>query len=200
MYGGCLPGWPRVHLRGLRELKGVLERSDEALYRRLLAGELGAFDALHARHARPLLGFIRAQLDGEVAEAEDVLHEVFLAVLKEKEAGRAASSLRAWLFQVARHLCLNRRRSTRRRDAAALQAAAPPPPGPLPADQALAGRQQAQRLEAAVGRLPGHLGALYRLRASGLSYQELAAVLGIPEGTVKSRLHELVRRLQEDVT
>jgi RNA polymerase sigma-70 factor, ECF subfamily len=177
----------------------VLERSDEALYRRLLAGELGAFDALHARHARPLLGFIRAQLDGEVAEAEDVLHEVFLAVLKEKEAGRAALSLKAWLFQVARHLCLNRRRSARRRDAA-VQAVATPPPGPLPADQALDGRQRAHRVEAAVGRLPEHLGALYRLRASGLSYQELATVLGIPEGTVKSRLHELVRQLQEDVT
>ena len=177
----------------------MLERSDEALYRRLLSGDLAAFDALHARHARRLLGFIRAGLGGDGAEAEDVLHEVFLAVLKEKEAGRAAVSLRAWLFEVARHLCLNRRRSAKRREAA-VQAELPSAVGPTPADQVLAGHQRAQRLEVAVDRLPGHLGELYRLRASGLSSQELAAALGVPEGTVKSRLHELVRRLQEDVT
>jgi RNA polymerase sigma-70 factor (ECF subfamily) len=177
----------------------VLESSDEALYRRLLSGDLAAFDALHARHAGRLLGFIRTSLGGEVAEAEDVLHEVFLAVLKEQAAGRAAVSLRAWLFEVARHLCLNRHRSARRREAA-VEAALPPAVGPTPADQALEGQQRTRRLEVAVERLPEHLGALYRLRAAGLSQQELAAVLGVPEGTVKSRLHELVRRLQEDIT
>ena len=180
----------------------MLPRSDEALYQRLLEGDLGAFDLLYERYERHLFGFICHQL-GDAAEAEDVLHEAFLAVLKQRDAGQGARSFRAWLFQVARHLCLNRARTERRaskaKDEAAqslLAKAVHEPTGP---EQALEQRQRAEVLHAAVSRLPEALGALYRLRASGLSYEELAEVLGVPLGTVKSRMHELVNRLREEM-
>jgi RNA polymerase sigma-70 factor, ECF subfamily len=179
----------------------VLPRSDEALFRRLLDKDLTAFDALYERHAQPLFGFIRQQLGAEAsAEAEDVLHEAFLAVLRQREAAASTVSFRAWLFQVARHLCLNRAR-TRRRAARATDAVAAGAAQGEASDpgQALDRHQRTARLEAAVEQLPEPLGALYRLRASGLSYQELAQVLGVPLGTVKSRMHELVSRLQEEV-
>ncbi|MBL8922074.1 MAG: sigma-70 family RNA polymerase sigma factor [Myxococcaceae bacterium] len=175
-------------------------RSDESLYRALIDGELSAFDTLYERYERPLFGFLRRQL-GDAAEAEDVLHETFMAVLKEREKGRGARSFKAWLFAVARHLCLNRVRA-RQRSAKANDGVAQvieltgPAPNP---DEVLAHRQTADSLKAAVTKLPPPLSELYHLRAGGLSYEELAEVLGVPIGTVKSRLHELVKRLKEEV-
>ena len=91
--------------------------SDEALYARLRRGELAAFDRRYERFERPRFGFLRAQL-GDAAEAEDVLHEAFLAVLRAGDARDELRSFRAWLFQVARNLCLNRARARRRADRA----------------------------------------------------------------------------------
>src|SRR5665647_640881 len=91
--------------------------SDEALYAKLLAGELAAFDRLYARYERPLYGFVLAQL-GNAAEAEDVFHESFLAVLRARVTATELSNVKAWLFQVARNLCLNRVRTRNRADRA----------------------------------------------------------------------------------
>jgi len=171
--------------------------SDEALRERLLRGDLDAFDRLYDRHARALFAFIRRHL-ADAHEAEDVLHETFLVMLRERDAGRAAVSLRAWLYQVARNQCLNRLRS-RRRGARALEAAAPEAPTVALPDAALLAREAAERLRLAVARLPTGLAEVYTLRASGMSYEELAQVLAVPIGTVKSRIHEMVSRLREEM-
>jgi RNA polymerase sigma-70 factor (ECF subfamily) len=63
----------------------------------------------------------------------------------------------------------------------------------------LAQRQVAHLIERAVQRLPGPLAEVYRLRASGMSYDEVAEILDIPVGTVKSRMHEMVKRLRQEV-
>ncbi len=170
--------------------------SDEAYYERLLRGDLAAFDALYDRHARPLYGFIRRHL-ADAHEAEDVLHETFMALLRERDGGRAAASLRAWLYGVARNLCLNRIRS-RKRGARALEAAPAPAPGEHP-ERALEQRETAERLRLAVARLPAGLAELYALRAGGMSYEELAEALAVPVGTVKSRIHEMVSRLKQEM-
>jgi len=168
--------------------------SDEALYRRWIAGDLGAFDELYARFERPLFGFVRAFIR-DAGEAEDVLHEAFLAVLRER--ARDIRSFRAWIYEVTRHLCLNRVRSRKRAEKAVT--AIEPPPAEPSADEQLDARRRAVRLESAVARLPVALAEVYRLRASGMSYDEVAAVLGVPVGTVKSRMHEMVSRLKEEV-
>lgn len=173
--------------------------SDEALRERLLQGDLGAFDQLYARHGRALHGFIYRHL-GDASAAEDVLHETFLVMLRERDAGRAAESLRAWLYQVARNQCLNRLRSRRRGERALHAVEDLQPTTASPPDAALEARQTAERLQQAVARLPAGLAEVYTLRARGLSYEELAQVLAVPVGTVKSRIHEMVRRLREEMT
>lgn len=174
--------------------------SDEALYERLLGGELSAFDQLYERYERPLFGFIRKHL-ADAHEAEDVLHETFLALLREREQQRSARSFKAWTYQVARHLCLNRLRSRKRAARAiATLARTPAPPAADQPERALLQREAAEALHRAVARLPGPLGELYALRAGGLSYAELADVLGVPLGTVKSRMHQLVSRLRQEMS
>jgi RNA polymerase sigma-70 factor (ECF subfamily) len=170
--------------------------SDEALHERLLQGDLAAFDTLYARHARPLHGFIRRHLS-DAHEAEDVLHDAFLALLRDPSATRAVVGLRPWLYQVARNLCLNRLRS-RRRGARALESA-PEPSGPEEPGRALDARETGERLRDAVAKLPEAQAQLYTLRAQGLSYEELAGILGVPLGTVKSRVHDLVTRLRKEL-
>jgi len=174
--------------------------SDEALFERLRNGDITAFDRLHERHARALFGFVRAHLR-DPHEAEDVLHDAFLAILREGDAGREVTSFRAWLYGVARNLCLNRLRSWKRAEhavAAASQVQQQEPPAPH-AEQSLEQYEQAEALRSAVERLPPALAEVYRLRAAGLSYEELADVLAIPMGTVRSRIHEMVRRLQQEM-
>lgn len=174
--------------------------SDEALYERMIEGDMGAFDRLYARYERPLFGFLRAHSGGG-SEAEDLLNEVFLAILRERDAGRSVRSFRAFIYQVARNLCLNRLRSKKRagralHDAAHAQVAAEPVPH---AEQQMERCELAQALQRAVERLPQALAELYQLRAAGLSVDELAEVLAIPPGTVKSRTHEMVRLLREEM-
>jgi RNA polymerase sigma-70 factor, ECF subfamily len=172
---------------------------DEALYQRLVGGDLAAFDLLYKRYEGCLFGFVLRQL-GDRAEAEDVFHEAFMAVLKERRAARELQSFKAWIFEVARNLCLNRVRS-RKRAARALETEARSSPKSEPHPESiLAAREAPAALERAVRRLPETLAQLYDLRASGLSYDEIAEVLRVPLGTVKSRMHEMVARLREEMT
>jgi RNA polymerase sigma-70 factor (ECF subfamily) len=173
--------------------------SDDALFERLCDGDMAAFDALYARLERPLFGFIRARV-GDAHEAEDVLQESFLAVLRERRRRTEVRSVRAWLYQVAQHLCLNRARSRARAGHALEETrhAAPAADRPL-AEQALEEHERVRILARAVEKLPAALAELYHLRASGMSYEEVAAVMGIPIGTVKSRMHDLVKRLREEM-
>ena len=172
--------------------------SDEELYARMSGGDLSAFDRLYARYERSLFGFIR-RMTADRAEAEDVFHEAFLALLRERNASFERGGFRAWLFGVARNAALNRIRSRARgeRAGAALAALAPPPE--IPADELVARGEQAGALERAVEALPRALADLWRLRASGMSYEEMAEATGAPLGTVKSRMHDAVNRVREEM-
>ncbi len=172
--------------------------SDEALYERLLQGDLRAFDLLYARYERPLFGFIRTHLP-DPAEAEEVFHEAFMALLRQRGQGRPIHSLKAWLYRVARNLCFNRRRGRKRADQALAAVTGDPGPPAEEPERALLRQEQAAALRRAVSRLPPEQGELFALRASGLSYEELADVLGVPLGTVKSRVHKMVCCLREEM-
>ncbi len=171
--------------------------SDEALFERWVRGDVRAFDSLYERHAKPLFRFLVRSLRDR-AEAEDVLHETFMAALKVNPSS-LRHSLRAWLYQTARHACLNRARSEDRRSRA-LDVEGRVSPEPGSPDVVLELAQRSAALHDAVARLPANLSELYSLRASGLSYEEIADVFGLPIGTVKSRMHEVLSRLRGDLT
>jgi RNA polymerase sigma-70 factor (ECF subfamily) len=170
--------------------------SDEHLHARIREGDLAAFDTLYARYEGPLFGFLVATLRDR-PEAEDALHDVFLRALETPPAHLSGGGFRAWLFRVAKNHTLNRWRSRSRGAAATknLEAA----PRPATARDQLVRRVLHVALEGAVERLPETLAEVYRLRSSGLSYEEMAEVLETPLGTVKSRMHEMVKLLREDV-
>lgn len=168
------------------------------LLTRVRGGEIAAFDVLYERHESRLFAYLRAVL-GDRRDAEEILHDAFLAALKDKEATfEREGAFRAWLYRVARNHALNRRRSTGRHDRNV--AAAPRDEAFEPAaDQALESRELEEALVAALGRLPRSLGELWHLRSSGLSYEQIASVVDAPLGTVKSRMHQMVSVLREEL-
>ncbi len=171
--------------------------TDETLYLRLLNGDMEAFEQLYRRYETRLFGYIVRQL-GDRIEAEDVFHDAFMAVLKERKSGQELSNFRAWLFQVARNLCHNRFRSSKRAARTTLTESRSKVPG-VDAEHMLDSQQMPQALRGAVARLPESLAQLYSLRASGLSLDEIAETLDIPLGTVKSRMHKMVMQLREEM-
>jgi RNA polymerase sigma-70 factor (ECF subfamily) len=170
---------------------------DEELYRRARAGETAAFELLYARYERPLFAFVFSHLHHQ-QDAEDVFHEAFLKALRVAPARLAPGGFRAWLYRIARNEALNRLRGrkTSQRLLTQLGHERGPDHEDVPGEP---NRGRDQQLSRAVSRLPVHLAEVYRLRVSGLSYEEMAQVLEVPLGTLKSRMHDMVRRLKEEM-
>jgi RNA polymerase sigma-70 factor (ECF subfamily) len=171
--------------------------SDEALYARVKQGDVRAFDELYARYAGRLFGFLRAQVPTR-ADAEDVLHEALLATLESAEVAFDRGTFRTWLYRIARNLVLNRARSRGRGESAMAKLASGDAP-PATTDERIAHGELLRALDGAVSRLPSSLSDVYHLRSSGLSYEEMATVLGIPLGTLKSRMNQMVNVLREEL-
>jgi RNA polymerase sigma-70 factor, ECF subfamily len=171
--------------------------SDETLYLQLVGGDMAAFDELYRRYEGRLFAYIVRQL-GDRGEAEDVYHEAFMAVLKERRSSRELSSFKAWIFQEARNLCRNRQRA-RDRSRRAVESASLAPASSPHAEQLLAEREAPLALQRAALQLPEPMADLYRLRTAGLSYDEIAETLDIPLGTVKSRMNAMLGRLREEM-
>jgi RNA polymerase sigma-70 factor (ECF subfamily) len=179
--------------------------SDEQLIRRIRAGDIAAFDVLYDKHEPRLFAYLRA-VAGDRRDAEELLHDAFLSVLRDQTAAfDEEGAFRAWLYRVARNLAFNRRRAAGRHERTVAAATSLPSQlGDLStpahrADDALEARQLEDALTEAVGRLPANLGELWHLRTSGLSYEQMASVVDAPIGTIKSRMHQMVNVLREEL-
>ena len=175
--------------------------SDEALARRVREGEIEAFDRLYERYEVRLFAYLRAIL-GDRDDAEEILHDAFLAVLEDGSARfEHEGAFRAWLYRVGRNLAFNRRRARGRQDRTVVAAGEETARVVVPrrADEALEAAQLESALAGALGRLPTTLGELWHLRTSGLSYEQIAGVVDVPLGTVKSRMHQMVSVLREEL-
>src|SRR5262245_33100934 len=128
--------------------------TDEALYQRVRAGDLPAFESLYERYERRLFGYILRLLRNR-QDAEDVFHEAFLSVLKSPEVRFTEGSFCSWIYRIARNLCLNHLRAGRR-EAGRRQAMSPSGSSPSPED-ALGSMQDQEALTQAVHRLPAPL-------------------------------------------
>jgi len=164
------------------------------LHDRLLAGEEAALVELYDRHAT-LVYRIAVRLLRDPAAAEDVTQEVFVAVwLRPDRFDPGSGTLQAWLAMLARRRAVDAvRLAARQRRRATEQADLRSPPDP--AEQAEAGAVT-NSLRKAVAALPEAQRRVVLLAyAGGHTTREIAALLGIPLGTAKSRLRLGLRRI-----
>ena len=168
--------------------------TDEDLVVRLAAGDQRALEELLRRWDRPLHAFVARHTGGR--DVEDLRQEIWMRVVRAADRFQRDRKFSTWLFAIALNLC----RDWQRR----------PPAPALPPDRverALGAATDATSdapgggeldAEQLLAELPEQLrGAVVLRYYHDLSEQQMAEVLEIPRGTVKSRLHHAVRRLME---
>ena len=164
--------------------------SDEALFQRYVAGDGRAFAHLLERYRGPVARLVHSSLGSRSFWEEDVVQEVFVQVHRAAPTFEGRSSFRTWLYGIVLNLCRDQRRRQRVAPVAnddGLDAIPDVSLGPL---ESLEKGERAALVLALVKRLPPAQRVVLHLRdGEEMSYDEIAGVLGIPVGTVRSRLH-----------
>lgn len=175
-----------------------MDLSDLELMQKLRDGDDTALSVLMERHQQPLANFFRRL--GAYRDAEDLVQETFVRLYRYRRRYRPAARFTTFLYTLARHAWIDGLRRLRTRERVALglkeqlevRGATAPPASLVRLDVEEALLELDERLRIVV--------VLNLLQ--GLTYKEVSDVLGLPVGTVKSRmfaaLHELRRRLHED--
>ncbi len=181
--------------------------SDEQLMARSRDGDNDAFARLVRRYESPLYGYLYRMLQNS-ADAEEVFQETFLRVYRNLHRFRVDGRFKPWAYRIAANLARDRLRTRKRRGEApldngsgcdgslAISDAARP-------DEAALAVETAQRIETALARLPAKQRSVFLLaRFEGMAYGDIARLLRIPTGTVKSRMNKaaqfLLRCLEQD--
>jgi len=183
--------------------------SDEELIARFrTSGDESAFESLVHRYEQELFSYLRRYL-GSAEMAEDVFQATFLQVHLKKEGFDEGRRFRPWLYTIATNQAIDAQRRNRRHRMVSLdqRTGGEDDVGALvemlagreqTADERMQGEEAKEWVRAAVDDLPDTLkSALVLVYHQGMKYREAADVLGIPVGTVKSRLHSALLKLNE---
>jgi RNA polymerase sigma-70 factor (ECF subfamily) len=208
-------GWPAGHVgtamaaagnEAVSEPEAVAAAVDPGweVLARVAAGDVDAFAVVVGAHQERLLRLCERML-GDAEEARDAAQEVFLKAYRKAADFRPRGQVYTWLYRIATNLCLNKLRRRRvvrfvrweepeERDAAPFD----PPDGAADPAAALEARRRWRQTRQVIARLPaGQRAVLVLARFEGLSYRQIAEVLGITEGAVESRLFRAMRRIEE---
>jgi RNA polymerase sigma-70 factor (ECF subfamily) len=172
--------------------------SDAECVRRLQHGETEAFEILVRRHEKTIFNLVYRML-GDYDEAAEISQEVFLSAFRAVGQFRGEANFSTWLYRIALNHASTRRRSlgTRQQRMLPIESANPlsdPEPGP---PEILEKQEIRERVQLALNQLDPEDAAVILLRdLQDVPYDEVARMLEIPVGTVKSRLHRARQALK----
>jgi RNA polymerase sigma-70 factor, ECF subfamily len=199
---------PDIDACGSRNLVERTLDPDSSLVSRCLRGDETAWEDLVRLHTRRVYGLC-FRFTGSAQESQDLTQEVFLRVFKTVRTFRSTEGcFTTWLSRVTRNLLIDHYRRTRQEritDSIEEQLPVLEEEGGAASarpDHAVAGREASEILQATLQKLSPDLREAVILRdLQELEYREIATVLGVPEGTVKSRINrgraELARLLRK---
>ncbi len=181
--------------------------SDEALLARFCAGEVSAYGDLLRRFQGEIFSYLKRYL-GQDALADDVFQNTFIQVYQKAGQFEPGRKVKPWLYAIATHQAIDMLRRQNRRPAVSLEQLTSDDDALNWSDtltsaevNPLEGLELAERREKvreAMESLPEHLRLTIILAYyQGLKYKDIADIMMIPVGTVKSRLHAAMQKLQE---
>lgn len=188
------------------------DESDEGLMLRYQKGDIRAFEVLLSRHRKPVYNFILRYV-GEPAQAEDLLQEVFLRIIKSVEAYERQAKFTTWMYTIARNLCVDASRRLKHRRTSSLDSPMDRDEGKdgatlldvvsdgsLAVDRRVIGNELHGKLHAAIEKLPEEQREIFLMREFlDMPFKDIANVVGCPENTVKSRMRYALEKLREDL-
>jgi RNA polymerase sigma-70 factor (ECF subfamily) len=177
----------------------MVRPDDATLVRKCLAGKTRAFGHLYERY-RPMVYELAYRMTRNREEAEDVLQDTFVRAMRALATYDTRYKFSTWILTIANRLCVDRWRASRRTQLSLDEDYAKggfqlPHPGDGP-DEDTFRREVAVLVEEGLRRVPEDYRLMLILRHRlELSYEEIAAVTGMPLGTVKTRIHRARERL-----
>jgi RNA polymerase sigma-70 factor, ECF subfamily len=179
------------------ELQETQALDDRALIVSAQQGDRHAFNELVCRHQAGIVGMLY-HMCGDAHLAEDAAQEAFLRVWQILKSYKPEYAFRSWLYRIAANIAVDiLRREKPAADVTQLELAAPQP-GP---EQTAETNQRTRMVREAIARLSTPLRLVLVLREyQQLSYQEIAAVLELPTGTVMSRLNSARSQLRKELS
>ncbi len=173
--------------------------TDDLLMLRVRDGEVEKLGVLYERHRTPLFNFF-VRLTGNAQTGEDLVHDVFLRMLKYRHTFEAGNRFAPWMYRVARNAHFDSWR--KRQHEVSLEAEgmdrreALPSPDPAP-DMRLRQSQEVRLLQNALAGLPLESREVLVLsRFQNLKYEEIASILDCGIGAVKMRVHRALQELR----
>lgn len=188
------------------------DREDSELMARFKKGDARAFEGILARHRRGVFNFCLKML-GNRAAAEDAMQEVFLRVVRSAKDWERQARLTTWIYTIARNHCIDAIRKAGYRKTASLDHALNDQEGDAtPLSERVAdeegispdrGAESARMrlvLARAIAALPEEQREVFVMREhAGMPFKDIAAVVGVPENTVKSRMRYALEHLRDSL-
>ena len=170
---------------------------DESLIERWRAGDQRAATQIVERHATALARFLSSI--GAREDVDELVQDTFVRAFGALDGFRADSSFRTWLFTIARRLVLDRRRSDKRRGVA-VPVEESDASTSFDALDGMVASETAELLRSAVGTLSPTQREVFTLRVvEGLSYKQIADVVGTTEGAARVHYHNAMRAVKEKI-
>lgn len=178
-------------------------QTDEELARRFARGDREAFEALVNRYAKPIYNFALNFL-GDADDADEAAQLTFVQLYQSLPRAGLDSPLKPWIYQIARHKCVDLWRQRKTLSLSPPDDAEDDPPewnvpDPSPLPEELADRKDLQRLlRDAIAALPPNYRAAATLRyVNELSFAEIGRAMGIPENTAKTYFQRAKKMLRD---
>ena len=183
---------------GFRSESAETQAEDRDCLRRLAAGDSDAAGHLYDRHARAMYSLV-LRIVADEGDAEDVVQEVFAQAWRQAvRYDPSRGAVGAWLLMMARTRAIDRLRAGSRRRARETEVeAAGSAPGPGPLEGAVAGETRRHVLRAMEELTDVQRRALELAYFEGMTHTEVAAALGEPLGTIKTRIRQGMLHLKE---
>ena len=176
---------------------------EEKLIARAMRGDAAAFNELMAAHEKRMYA-VALRMCANTEDAQDCLQEAMLRIYRGMDSFKGQASFATWIYRITMNTCLDELRRRKNRPNTSLDSLldlgwSPPDPAASPEKQALQGELRAE-LARCMKELPEDMRAAVVLRdVEGYAYEEIAGILNINVGTVKSRISRAREKLREKI-